>query len=86
YMCSDCLCSPLFCSTCCRAAHMRIPLHRVTQWNGTFFEESSLKLVGLVVHLGHNGQPCPNGYHVGPRSMSEEEWKNMKMDRKPLHL
>jgi hypothetical protein len=28
------------------------------QWNGSFFVRTSLRDVGLVVHLGHQGLPC----------------------------
>ena len=45
YRCSDCFWRPMYCSSCCRQAHSNHLLHRVEQWNGTFFEESSLRLV-----------------------------------------
>ncbi|KAI6137694.1 hypothetical protein BKA82DRAFT_4334621 [Pisolithus tinctorius] len=41
---------------CCQAEHKHWPFHRVEQWNGTFFEESSLQLAPknrsclIVVH------------------------------------
>ena len=28
-------------------------------WNGTFFEDSSLHVLGQQVNLGHEGLPCP---------------------------
>jgi hypothetical protein len=28
------------------------------QWNGSFFVRTSLRDLGLVVHLGHQGLPC----------------------------
>ncbi|KAI6032725.1 hypothetical protein F5J12DRAFT_779172 [Pisolithus orientalis] len=34
----------VFCTMCCWAEHKHWPFHRVEQWNGTFFEESSLQL------------------------------------------
>jgi hypothetical protein len=29
------------------------------RWNGSFFERTSLRDLGLIVHLGHQGKPCP---------------------------
>ncbi|KAG1828061.1 hypothetical protein EV424DRAFT_1471297 [Suillus variegatus] len=49
----------LYCSTCLLANHAQSPTHRIQQWNGVFFESSSLKMLGLRVQLGHPiGQPC----------------------------
>lgn len=59
WRCSDCLGQPLFCMACCRDKHTLLPLHRVQQWTGSFFEDSWLRNVGLVLHLGHQGHPCP---------------------------
>lgn len=30
------------------------------KWTGVFFDKTSLCDLGLCVHLGHNGSPCPN--------------------------
>lgn len=35
------------------------PLHRVEAWKGTHFEPAWLWQNGVVIHLGHNGAPCP---------------------------
>ncbi|KAG1904044.1 uncharacterized protein F5891DRAFT_1126943 [Suillus fuscotomentosus] len=49
----------LYCGTCSLANHARSPTHRIQQWNGVFFESSSLKMLGLRVQLGHPiGHPC----------------------------
>jgi hypothetical protein len=40
--------------------HQRHPFHRVSQWTGTFFQDTSLAKIGLEVHLGHGGDACPN--------------------------
>ena len=29
------------------------------QWNGSFFVRTSLRDLGLIVQLGHQGKPCP---------------------------
>ncbi|KAG2116993.1 uncharacterized protein F5147DRAFT_768380 [Suillus discolor] len=36
-----------------------MPFHRISQWTGGFFEGTSLTKIGLEVHLGHAGKPCP---------------------------
>lgn len=47
------------CSECCRNSHLYLPLHRVEVWKGTHFEPAWLWQNGVVIHLGHNGAPCP---------------------------
>ncbi|KIK72134.1 hypothetical protein PAXRUDRAFT_90464, partial [Paxillus rubicundulus Ve08.2h10] len=44
YRCPDCFGRPLFCTSCCREIHRTHPFHRVEQWMGTHFQESSLRL------------------------------------------
>ncbi|KAG2095122.1 uncharacterized protein F5147DRAFT_778816 [Suillus discolor] len=36
-----------------------MPFHRISQWTRRFFEGTSLTKIGLEVHLGHAGEPCP---------------------------
>ena len=45
YRCTECAHRPVLCTSCCREVHRFLPFHRVEQWNGTFFEESSLRMV-----------------------------------------
>ncbi|KAG2058798.1 hypothetical protein BDR06DRAFT_861126, partial [Suillus hirtellus] len=59
YKCHGCFGEPLYCTSCCRTQHQRHPFHRVSQWTGSFFEESCLVKSGIVIWLGHNGNPCP---------------------------
>ncbi|KAF8428947.1 hypothetical protein L210DRAFT_3333298, partial [Boletus edulis BED1] len=59
YRCSDCFGQPLFCTLCTRNKHRMLPFHRISQWTGSFFEDSSLNLAGFQVHLGHEGKSCP---------------------------
>lgn len=40
--------------------HALLPFHRISQWNGDFFERSSLTKIGVEIHLGHRGRPCPH--------------------------
>ncbi|THH05826.1 hypothetical protein EW146_g9795 [Bondarzewia mesenterica] len=35
------------------------PFHRVEQWMGSYFAPTWLRQVGIVLHLGHGGEPCP---------------------------
>ncbi|KAG1775259.1 hypothetical protein EV702DRAFT_1047112 [Suillus placidus] len=36
-----------------------MPFHWISQWTGGFFEDTSLTKIGLEIHLGHQGKPCP---------------------------
>ncbi|KAG1791605.1 uncharacterized protein HD556DRAFT_1240517, partial [Suillus plorans] len=60
YRCHGCFNEPLFCTDCCRIQHQRHPFHRISQWTGSFFQETSLIKVGLHIHLAHDGTPCPS--------------------------
>ncbi|KAJ7580770.1 hypothetical protein C8J56DRAFT_1057724 [Mycena floridula] len=42
-----------------RYKHLVEPLHRIEQWNGTYFECRTLRSLGLTFQLGHNGGDCP---------------------------
>lgn len=59
YRCHDCLGDPIICAKCCRHEHRRLPFHKISKWNGSFFEETSLTKIELEIHLGHDGLPCP---------------------------
>ncbi|KAH6867327.1 hypothetical protein BKA70DRAFT_1071514, partial [Coprinopsis sp. MPI-PUGE-AT-0042] len=59
WRCLDCFSCPILCVTCMRSRHSSLPFHRVEIWRDTHFEPSWLWKTGLVVHLGHRGQPCP---------------------------
>ncbi|KAG1783199.1 hypothetical protein EV702DRAFT_948208, partial [Suillus placidus] len=59
YRCHGCMGEPLFCTHCCRMVHSSMPFHRISQWTGGFFEDTSLTKIGLEIHLGHQGKPCP---------------------------
>ena len=50
---------PTFCYACCHAAHECHPLHRIEFWQGEFFRPAWLRQVGIQVHCGHQGRPCP---------------------------
>ncbi|KAG1864551.1 hypothetical protein C8R48DRAFT_601928 [Suillus tomentosus] len=58
FRCHCCLGEPFYCSNCCRTTHRRLPFHYILEWNGTYFEESSLTKAGLEFYLGHGGEPC----------------------------
>ncbi|KAG1814166.1 hypothetical protein DFJ58DRAFT_740006 [Suillus subalutaceus] len=36
-----------------------MPFHWISQWTGGFFEDTSLTKIGLEIHLGCQGKPCP---------------------------
>ncbi|KAG1817738.1 hypothetical protein EV424DRAFT_1347851 [Suillus variegatus] len=63
--------------------HQRLPFHRVSQWTGSFFEESCLVKSGIVIWLGHDGKPCPWDDDVGDSSVfttGEEEANSTDME------
>ncbi|SJL18909.1 uncharacterized protein ARMOST_22511 [Armillaria ostoyae] len=61
FRCTECSASRLECQNCCVRRHETMPLHIVRQWNGTFFQKTSLRDLGLRVQLGHeDGSRCLN--------------------------
>ncbi|KIK77003.1 hypothetical protein PAXRUDRAFT_48434, partial [Paxillus rubicundulus Ve08.2h10] len=76
----------LFCTFCCRENHRTHPFHQVEQWTGTHFQESSLRLAGLTLHLGHDGGVCPSGFREVPQEVADEEWEPSQPGARPPHL
>jgi hypothetical protein len=58
YTCDHCFGCEHICMRCLFLAHRQLPTHRVSCWNGTFWQPTSLYDLGLVIHLGHAGEPC----------------------------
>lgn len=86
HKCTDCVGNQLSCAECCVQLHLRNPYHRIKRWNGEDFEGSDLGLLGLVIHVGHDGQKCPS-YITAMAGRShletgkqpgdtEDEWEN----------
>jgi hypothetical protein len=59
YRCSDCYFNGLLCQECCVKDHTRHPFHSISQWNGKYFQSTSLQAIGFVLYLGHGGLRCP---------------------------
>jgi hypothetical protein len=59
YRCHDCFGRPSLCKSCCLNRHRHLPFHKIEFWNGSCFLPSDLQNLGLVLHLGHGGDPCP---------------------------
>ena len=57
--CSDCIAQAMTCPECAVGLHQDIPFHRISRWNSRYYEKESLFDLGLIVHLGHVGKPCP---------------------------
>ncbi|KAI6000355.1 hypothetical protein F5J12DRAFT_784372 [Pisolithus orientalis] len=87
FQCTEGAHQPVFCTMCCQAEHKHQPFHRVEQWNGTFFEESSLQLASLVLHVGHGGKHCPASGCSNDEVTTEEEddWEDMPWGRGFTH-
>ncbi|KAJ7016350.1 hypothetical protein C8F04DRAFT_1281664 [Mycena alexandri] len=47
------------CWKCVVDGHECDPLHRVQEWNGTYWVKTTLNKLGCVYQLGHRGQTCP---------------------------
>lgn len=59
WRCLDCQSSSPSCDECCRVQHQQLIFHRVQFWSGKYYEPSWLLYTGVVLHLGHQGNPCP---------------------------
>ncbi|KAF8870162.1 hypothetical protein BD779DRAFT_1455954, partial [Infundibulicybe gibba] len=61
HKCLDCLGRHLRCTECTVEKHRENPLHRIKYWNGSYFEDRTLKTLGLRIQLGHRpGVLCMN--------------------------
>ncbi|KAG5635682.1 hypothetical protein H0H81_010420 [Sphagnurus paluster] len=65
FRCSDCTKTILFCSDCMIIDHRLRPLRQIKQWNGTYFEATTLQQLGLIVQVGHlHSENCPMPFKV----------------------
>jgi hypothetical protein len=60
WRCLDCIGGSSYCIHCFRTFHRLLPFHRVEHWTGTHFAPAWLFQVGVEIHLGHHGSPCPS--------------------------
>lgn len=60
YRCVDCIGQNFTCAACTTAGHQQSPLHRIQVWTGNYFAPASLWQLGIKLHLGHGGRPCPS--------------------------
>ncbi|KAF8873430.1 hypothetical protein BD779DRAFT_1613676 [Infundibulicybe gibba] len=59
YRCIDCDGGQLLCGICIKEVHICNGLHRISEWNGNYFTETSLKALGYQFQLGHRvGEKC----------------------------
>ncbi|KII82634.1 hypothetical protein PLICRDRAFT_78044, partial [Plicaturopsis crispa FD-325 SS-3] len=66
YRCLDCSTLELVCRSCCLDAHARHPLDCIEKWNGTCFESTTLRNLGLRIQLGdHTREGCPHPHPAG---------------------
>ncbi|KAJ7697294.1 hypothetical protein B0H16DRAFT_1750084 [Mycena metata] len=57
FCCADCG-TVVHCCGCLLERHQCLPLHRIKEWNGSFWAPTTLNKQGLVYQLGHGGLPC----------------------------
>lgn len=68
WRCKDCLLGTSMCRGCMRLSHRENPLHRIEQWNGSYFRPAELWEVGTYLLVKH---------HVGERVCNTlEVWCN----------
>ncbi|KIK75292.1 hypothetical protein PAXRUDRAFT_173239 [Paxillus rubicundulus Ve08.2h10] len=80
FRCLGCFSQPLFCTQCCWKQHYMLPFHQIKQLTGTFLK--TCPFAGMVLHLGHCGQPCQLGVPEGmdqhvnrvPFPVDDTEW------------
>lgn len=58
--CLSCQTGYMWCGPCAVTSHIRNPFHRIQQWTGRFYDNITLRDLGYVFNLGHNGAPCSN--------------------------
>ncbi|KAI0738383.1 hypothetical protein C8Q80DRAFT_1262908 [Daedaleopsis nitida] len=73
WRCRSCYGRPTFCTKCCRDTHSSHPLHRIEFWEGSFYRAAWLRQVGVQIHCGHGGSPCPS---LIRNMASSEDWED----------
>lgn len=58
YRCRECFNTSAICSHCMIKQHQLQPFHRIEKWTGTYFDTHTLHELGLVIYVGHKGEPC----------------------------
>ncbi|KAJ3531617.1 hypothetical protein NMY22_g8083 [Coprinellus aureogranulatus] len=65
YRCRSCIGAASLCKECMVSVHAYDPFHFIEKWNGSFFEATTLKTIGLRIQLNHPpGRPCPAPIHA----------------------
>lgn len=84
YRCKACFGTPILCPEHLRETHEKLPFHRVEKWTGQFFEDAWLSDVGFVLHLGHEGEACPNGAYGDWSDIPDSELESFGDDENDL--
>lgn len=78
WRCLDCFADDCRCRTCFSGAHKMLPFHRVQRWTGTHFTNDWLSRIGVQIHLGHAGEPCP-AYDPNA-NLNDEDFEDVWLD------
>ncbi|KAG1887759.1 hypothetical protein F4604DRAFT_1570502, partial [Suillus subluteus] len=70
FRCLTCSGDHAWCRACILEAHKSLPFHKMQQWNGKCFGDTSLMQMGYLWHMGHGGRPCPS-------SQGSWEWEDL---------
>ena len=77
FRCLDCCQGQqVLCCNCCLVQHQHLPFHRIQRWTGKFFEREDLGNLGLLIHFGHDGNPCPTLFASSIHTPGDEIWED----------
>nr|VWO96150.1 Amino acid permease family protein [Ganoderma boninense] len=51
-------------------AHTSQPLHRIEFWSGMYYRAAWLRQLGVQIHCGHRGRPCPTDVNYNPEDVA----------------
>jgi hypothetical protein len=78
WRCLECIGGAYECSGCFRERHNSLPFHRVENWTGTHFKPAWLCQVGVEIHLGHLGNPCPSREDANHQSGPDQRYRGAR--------
>lgn len=70
FKCFECFQLPPLCGECMKSAHTHAPFHEIHSWRNGFFTRVPLSALGFVIHIGHDGEPCPRLSQRNPISVT----------------
>lgn len=79
WRCKDCFGAAETCGPCMQKSHEHLPWHRVDSWHiNHCFNPAWLYQVGVAIHTGHGGAPCPAATRNVPSTFSAGQESSQK--------